>query len=46
MYQMIFRFPKELKEDLKVEADKRGQTLTGLMKQILYDWVEKNERRG
>lgn len=43
MYQMIFRFPLELKEDLKAEADKRGQTLTGLMKQILYDWVKKNE---
>lgn len=43
MYQMILRFPTELKEQLKCEADKRGQTLTGLIKQILWEWVKENE---
>mgnify|MGYP002565143608 CR=1 FL=1 len=44
MYQMVFRFPNELKEQLKEEANKRGQTLTGLMKQILWEWLRKNEQ--
>lgn len=42
MYQMILRFPTELREQLKSEADKRGQTLTGLIKQILWEWVKEN----
>ena len=45
MYQMIFRFPAEWKKILKAEADKKGQTLTGLIKQILWDWIE-NKREG
>lgn len=43
MYQMLFRFPKELKEIVKQEADKKGQTLTGMMKQILWEWVNRNK---
>ena len=43
MYQMIFRFPVELKNDLKREAEARGQTLTALMKQILWEWNENNK---
>ena len=43
MYQMLFRFPIELKVRLKAEAEQRGQTLTGLMKQILWEWAEKKE---
>lgn len=42
MYQMIFRFPTELKDILKSEAERKGQTLTGLIKQILWDWVKNN----
>ena len=42
MYQMIFRFPMELKEILKSEAEKHGATLTGFMKQILWDWAKAN----
>lgn len=42
VYQMILRFPTELREQLKSEADKRGQTLTGLIKQILWEWVKEN----
>ena len=42
MYQMILRFPMELREQLKYEADKRGQTLTGLIKQILWEWAKEN----
>nr|DAO47372.1 MAG TPA: hypothetical protein [Caudoviricetes sp.] len=40
MYQMILRIPTELKEQLKKAADERGQTLTGLIRQILWEWAE------
>lgn len=39
MYQMLLRFPIELKDALKSSADLRGQTLTALIKQILWEWV-------
>ena len=42
MYQMILRIPMEMKQDLKVEAKARGQTLTGLIKQILWEWLNKS----
>ena len=44
MYQMILRFPTELKNYLKVEAKARGQTLTGLIKQILWEWKETHDK--
>lgn len=43
MYQMILRFPTELKERLKKEAVTRGQTLTGMIKLILWEWLEKQK---
>ncbi len=42
MHQMILRISIELKEKLKKAADERGQTLTGLIRQILWEWVDKN----
>ena len=35
MIQMILRLRAELRNDLKNAADARGQTLTGLIRQIL-----------
>ena len=43
MYQMILRIPLDMKEDLKREAEARGQTMTGLIKLIIWDWVNKNK---
>lgn len=44
MYQMILRIRSDLQKDLKQAANKRGQTLTALIRQILWEWVKKNER--
>ena len=44
MYQMILRIPTEMKKDLKLEAEARGQTLTGLIKQILWEWLKQSEK--
>ena len=45
IYQMVLRFPTELKEALKAAAEERGQTLTGLIKQILWEWVKREENQ-
>lgn len=43
MYQMILRLQADLKNDLKKAADARGQTLTGLIRQILWEWAKDHE---
>ncbi len=35
---------KELRNTLKSVADQRGQTLNGLIRQILWEWVEKQQK--
>ncbi len=42
---MVLRFPTELKEALKASAEERGQKLTGLIKQILWEWVKREENQ-
>lgn len=42
MYQMILRITKETHENLKKQAEARGQTLTGLIRQILWEWIERS----
>ena len=44
MHQMTFRFPNEMKERLKKKADERGMTLTGIIKDIIWTYLE-SERK-
>ena len=44
MIRFLINVPEELKDILKANAKSRGQTLTGLIRQILWDWVKKNEQ--
>ena len=44
MYQMILRFPMELKDIIKQEATKKGLTLTSMIKQILWEWAEAKQK--
>lgn len=37
--QITIRLPKELKEQLQWEADRRGYTITDLILFILWDYV-------
>lgn len=45
MYQMILRISDDMKERLKNEANERGQTLTGLIRQILWEWADVCQER-
>lgn len=45
MKQMILRLADDMWKCLKTEAAVRGQTLTGLIRQILWEWVKKNVGR-
>mgnify|MGYP003370754380 CR=1 FL=1 len=44
MHQMILRITKETHDSLKEQAKARGQTLTGLIRQILWEWIEENKK--
>lgn len=37
--RFLINIPEELREQLKQESKRRGQTLTGLIREILWDWV-------
>ena len=37
---VLFRFPESLRKDLLRIANQKGQTLTSLMRQILWEYVE------
>lgn len=41
--RFLINVPEELKERLKQESKRRGQTLTGLIREILWDWVRDKE---
>ena len=42
--QILIRTPEELKNRLREKALQKGLTLNGLIKQILWDWVEKQAK--
>lgn len=42
--QILIRVSRELKEELQIIAKLREQTLNGLIKQILWEWVKENEK--
>lgn len=49
MVRFLISMTEELRNTLKSVADRRGQTLCGLIRQILWEWVEnrkQEERRG
>lgn len=44
MIRFLINIPIELREKLKFQAKQKGQTLTGLIRDILWDWVEDCEK--
>lgn len=42
MTRFLISTTESLQHDLKLAAESRGQTLTGLIRQILYDWAKQN----
>ena len=45
MTRFLFFTTRDLHELLKKESKARGQTLSGLVRQILWEWVENQERK-
>lgn len=45
MVRFLINIPEELREILREHAKPKGQTINGLIRQILWDWVE-NGRKG
>lgn len=45
MVRFLINIPEGLRETLKSEAKPRGQTLNGLIRQILWDWVKAQENK-
>ena len=43
MVRFLISTTKELRDTLKNAANKQGQTLCGLIRQILWEWVKKQE---
>ena len=41
MHQMILRLPEDKAAELKRNAKARGITLTGLIRMILSEWLER-----
>ena len=45
MIRFLVNVPDNLHKELKKEASARGQTLNGLIRSILWDWVDRNKER-
>ena len=41
MVRFLISTTDDLRNALKIAADKRGQTLCGLVRQILWEWVKR-----
>lgn len=41
---VLIRMPEELKERLQEVATAKGMTLTGLVLNVLWDWMQKEAR--
>ena len=44
MVRFLISMTEELRNTLKYVADQRGQTLCGLIRQILWEWTESRKR--
>lgn len=44
MVRFLISMTEELRNTLKSVADQRGQTLCGLIRQILWEWTEGRKR--
>lgn len=42
MTRFLINIPQALKESLKDAAEAQGQTLNGLIRHILWEWVKKD----
>lgn len=42
MIRFLINVPVELHERLRALAKARGQTLNGLVRQVLWEWAERN----
>lgn len=42
MTRFLISTTEEMRDKLKILAEERGQTLSGLIRQILWDWVKQN----
>lgn len=45
MVRFLINIPQELRETLKDIARSRGQTLNGLIRQILWEWTNSQPRK-
>lgn len=43
--RFLISAPESLHKDLKEVAQEKGQTLAGLIREILWDWVKQNENK-
>ena len=46
MVRFLVSVPEELHNALKEQAKAQGQTLSGLIRAILWDWMQKSEEAG
>lgn len=44
MYTLLVKTPREWKDFLKQEADRRNLPLTGMFRQIIFEWIEGRRR--
>lgn len=44
MVRFLVSVPGDLHQALKVQANARGQTLAGLIRQILWDWSDSQNK--
>lgn len=45
MMQILVRAPDRLKKDLQYQVQQMGLTLNGLILQILWEWVKREENQ-
>lgn len=43
MVRFLISLPEDKRDELKSMADARGQTLTALIRQIIWDWLERRK---
>ena len=44
MHDMTLRIPEQLRDEIKRSAEERGQTISGMIRQILYEWIKKTKK--
>ncbi len=45
MVRFLIAIPEVLHNEIKAMAQAKGQTVTGLIRQILWEWKEQQKRR-